>query len=273
MADFINTIEALGDDAVIDSIIDKSITEFKDNTLETVGQYAFYKCNALETVDLPAVTAIDEYAFNYCEGSLVNVNIPNITAIPKFAFQYCKKLTTVDFPLVTSIGDNAFNMCTELTNVDFPNATSIGINAFNGCQKLANKVRFPLLTTANQRIFQGCWRIPSIDLPVCTSIAAYAFYECRMLTALILRSGTMCTLAATTALVDCYHIEGKDKPENPGGLKDGYIYVPRALLSDVDATKDYRRATNWSTYATQFRALEDYTVDGTITGELDETKI
>ena len=56
-------------------------------------------------------------------------------------------------------------------------------------------------------------------------------------------------------------------------LGTGYIYVPKALLSDDDATKDYRRATNWSTYADQFRALEDYTVDGTITGELDPSKI
>lgn len=38
----------------------------------------------------------------------------------------------------------------------------------------------------------------------------------------------------------------------------GYIYVPRALLSDTDATKDYRRATNWSEYASQIRAIEDY---------------
>lgn len=35
----------------------------------------------------------------------------------------------------------------------------------------------------------------------------------------------------------------------------------------------YKADTNWSTYAAQFRALEDYTVDGTITGELDESKI
>ena len=35
----------------------------------------------------------------------------------------------------------------------------------------------------------------------------------------------------------------------------------------------YRNGTNWSTYAAQFRALEDYTVDGTITGELDPNKI
>jgi len=51
------------------------------------------------------------------------------------------------------------------------------------------------------------------------------------------------------------------------GAGIGYIYVPAALI------EEYKSATNWSTYATQFRALEDYTVDGTITGELDETKI
>ena len=49
--------------------------------------------------------------------------------------------------------------------------------------------------------------------------------------------------------------------------KTGYIYVPRALVDS------YKSATNWSTYASQFRALEDYTVDGTIMGELDESKI
>jgi hypothetical protein len=84
----------------------------------------------------------------------------------------------------------------------------------------------------------------------------------------------MCNLANTNAFTGCYHILGTvDSTYNPNGDKDGYFYVPRALLSDDDATKDYRRATNWSTYASQFRALEDYTVDGTITGALDPTKI
>jgi hypothetical protein len=31
-------------------------------------------------------------------------------------------------------------------------------------------------------------------------------------------------------------------------------------------------ATNWSAFATQFRALEDYTKDGTTTGEFDDEK-
>ena len=47
----------------------------------------------------------------------------------------------------------------------------------------------------------------------------------------------------------------------------GYIYVPAALVDS------YKVATNWSTYAAQFRALEDYTVDGTTMGELDPNKI
>jgi hypothetical protein len=84
----------------------------------------------------------------------------------------------------------------------------------------------------------------------------------------------MVTLSQKNALENCYHILGTvDSTYNPNGDKDGYFYVPRALLSDDDATKDYRRATNWATYASQFRALEDYTVDGTITGDLDPNKI
>ena len=78
----------------------------------------------------------------------------------------------------------------------------------------------------------------------------------RALIALILRSETMATLAGTNAL-----------SSTPIASGTGYIYVPSALI------EDYKVATNWSTYADQFRALEDYTVDGTITGELDESKI
>ena len=47
----------------------------------------------------------------------------------------------------------------------------------------------------------------------------------------------------------------------------GYIYVPAALVDS------YKTASNWSTYANQFRALEDYTVDGTTTGALDDSKV
>lgn len=73
MAEFINTIDVLGDDAVIDSIIERTITEFKDDVITTVGQYAFYGCTALTEVDLPNVTRIEENAF--CECSTLNALI------------------------------------------------------------------------------------------------------------------------------------------------------------------------------------------------------
>lgn len=110
------------------------------------------------------------------------------------------------------------------------NAASIASNALNGCSKL---------TTA--------------DFRVATSIASNAFTSCMSLTALILRSETMCTLSNKNAFNSCCHILGTvSSTYNPEGLKDGYFYVPRSLVDS------YKTATNWSTYADQFRAIEDY---------------
>lgn len=146
---------------------------------------------------------------------------------------------------VTSVGDDAFNNCTNLTKVDFPNVTSVGKYAFEDCTNLTRA-----------------------DLLNATSIANSAFAYCKSFTALILRSNSMCTLGNSNAFSNCLHFNGTlNTIYNPTGAKDGYIYVPRALI------ENYKVATNWSTYATQFRALEDYTVDGTITGELDPNKI
>ena len=119
------------------------------------------------------------------------------------------------------------------------------------------------ITSIGSYAFYGCSNLVTVDLPSVTSMGARAFYNCSSLATLILRKAdTICAL-------------GNAAPFNGTPIKsgNGYIYVPRALLSDDDATKDYRRATNWSIVANQFRALEDYTVDGTITGELDATKI
>ena len=157
-----------------------------------------------------------------------------VVKIGQNAFSYCSNLTSVDFPAVTSIDSYAFNNCSNLTSVDFPVATSIGDNAFNNCSKLT-----------------------SVDFPVATSIGSSAFSYCSNLTSLILRkSDAICTLANINAL--------QSTPIKSG---TGYIYVPRAFVDT------YKAASNWSTYANQFRALEDYTVDGTITGALDSSKI
>lgn len=104
--------------------------------------------------------------------------------------------------------------------------------------------------------FYSCESLTTVDLPNATSIGAYAFHNCNTLTALLLRSDTMCNLSSTVAF-----------DLTPIKRGTGYIYVP-SLLIDT-----YKAATNWVIYADQFRALEDYTVDGTTTGPLDESKV
>ena len=164
--------------------------------------------------------------------SITEISSSSVTSIGDSAFRNCSNLTTVDFPVATSIGSSAFYSCSSLTTVDFPVATSIGTYAFYSCRSL---------TTA--------------DFPVVTSIGTYAFNSCRVLKSLLLRGNNVCTLSSTNAF--------NSTPIKSG---TGYIYVPSALI------EQYKAATNWSTYSAQFRALEDYTVDGTITGELDPAK-
>ncbi len=238
MAEFINTVDVIGDDALTDSIIDRSITEFKDNIITKLGDRAFCDCAALTDVDLPAVTSIGESAFWNCT-NLKSVSMAELPSIVESMFKSLKNLSSVDFPAATSIRDYAFQGCSNLTSVNFPVATSMGYASFHSCSNLT-----------------------SVNFPVATSIDGAVFYGCSNLTAVILRNtAQVCTLGHTGALAN-----------TPIKSGTGYIYVPRCLLSDDDASKDYRRATNWSTFTT-FRALEDYTVDGTTTGELDPTKI
>ena len=143
-----------------------------------------------------------------------------------------RSITEISSSSATSIGDGAFSSCSALTTVDFPAATSIGGYAFQNCSALT-----------------------TVDFPVATSIGDGAFKSCSALKSLLLRGNNVCTLSSTSAFTS-----------TPIASGTGYIYVPSALI------EQYKAATNWSTYAAQFRALENYTVDGTVTGELDPAK-
>ena len=63
MSTFENTIDKLGDRAVLDSILKKTITEFCDDTVTNISPYCFYKCTNLTKVHLVKVVKIDNWAF------------------------------------------------------------------------------------------------------------------------------------------------------------------------------------------------------------------
>lgn len=107
--------------------------------------------------------------------------------------------------------------------------------------------------------FTSCTDLYLVDTPNLTAIAGNAFglyLGGAGLTHLILRNTTICSLANTSAFT-----------KTPIANGTGYIYVPSALYDQ------YIVATNWSTFSAQFRKLEEYTVDGTVDGDLDESKI
>lgn len=234
MAEFINTIDVLGDDAVIDSIIDRTITEYKDDSVTEIGVYAFKGCSDLAIVDCPNASSFKEESFGNCT-KLTDVNLPNAELIGRYAFQNCTSLVTIDLPkAVDYVGDAQ--------------------GVFSGCKNL-QQAHFPVLKRVYIGMFINGPAIPKLDLPCCTDIMGRSM-PMPALETLILRANQVCTLGNVSALNNTKIKAGT-----------GYIYVPRALVDS------YKTATNWSTYAAQFRALEDYTVDGTVTGELDESKI
>lgn len=200
------------------------------------------------------------------DGSITELT-SNVTEIRNSAFMSLSTLKSVDFPLATTIRQYGFKNCTALEDVNIPLVSEIESNGFDGCAAL-KQITVPLITLVNSGVFSGCRSLIIADFSLVTRLNSGAFKNAYLLKAVLLRNTTVCQLASALAFDGCHHLSGTvNSLYNPNGDKDGYIYVPRDLVDS------YKTATNWSTYASQFRALEDYTVDGTITGELDESKI
>ena len=127
-----------------------------DYTVTSIGDWAFYECRSLTSVEIPnSVTSIGERAFSYCV-SLTSIEIPNsVTSIEDWAFYSCSSFTSVEIPnSVTSIGNSAFNYCSSLTSVEIPNSvTSIGDWAFSDCYSLTSMIIPPSVTSIGEGVF------------------------------------------------------------------------------------------------------------------------
>lgn len=241
---------------------EKEITVTENGTTEVTPDEGKWLSKVTVNAEIGGADAID---------SLINKSITEIesdvTKVGNYAFKACSRLTKANLPNATYIDQYAFSGCSLLESINAPNVTAFGQYVFDGCNKIKS-VDFPNVTSVSFAGFYSCYELTSADFPVVTEIGNRSFDSCYSLTALILRSESLCTLTYTGSFTRCHHLLGTvNTTYNPNGDKDCYIYVPSALV------ESYKSATNWSTHASQFRALEDYTVDGTITGELDPSKI
>ena len=269
-----------GDTSMEDGLVTRTLTNYTNDRITTIGQgafayasnltlisfpaatnigaHAFHDCPKLTTISFPKVTTISGYAFYYCS-SLTTASFPQATIVSSCAFASCPKLTTISFPKVTTIGPSAF-YATPVTIASFPEATTIGVSAFYNCSKLTT-ASFPKVTSINGYAFYSCFSLETASFPAVTSIGTYAFCYCSSLTTISLPN--VATIASY-AFYKCNNLKAlyltgsslctlsgsnaflSTPIYSTSAGTYGSIYVPTSLLTS------YKAATNWTYFSSRF---------------------
>lgn len=198
-----------GNDELFKAVMERSVTEFKAESITRVAPYIFYGYTTLKSVDFPNITQIGVNAFYNCT-EITSFNAPKLTHIGNYGLYNVSNLANINFPVITRIDTQALRQCRKITKAMFPKLTSLGTYALSRCNVLA-----------------------VADLGLITTIQANCFAESYSLKTIILRkTDSITTLSATSAFTST--------PFASNG-SGGTVYVPQALI------EDYKTATNWVT--------------------------
>ena len=148
-----------------------------------IGSKAFYDCDALLTADLSNSGPIYSEAFSSCNSlktALLNIN----GYIGYDSFSGCNNLNSVTIGnKVTEIVNYAFSRCSLLPEINLPdNITSLGECAFSRCSSLKDVTIGRGIGSLPPNVFSDCSSLPSIFIPAnILSISGYAFKGCTSL--------------------------------------------------------------------------------------------
>ncbi|MCD8202721.1 MAG: leucine-rich repeat domain-containing protein, partial [Prevotella sp.] len=125
----------------------KTVTFQDDSQLGSIGNYAFYECKSLETINLPeSLETIGDGVFSYCS-ALESITIPkSITSISNDSpFSACTALTTVYFNAANCAdthdisGNFLFDSCIALTDIIIgEDVEYIPANLFYNCSTIVS---------------------------------------------------------------------------------------------------------------------------------------
>lgn len=236
----------------------------------TGRSHILYSCPLLETVDLSSLEYIMSYCFqNSSIGAENTLTLPSLLGIGENsnskAYSPFENFTcyAVNLPEVRGMyGYNCFKNST-CKRLYAPKCTALygqNSSSFLFNNNKFERVEFPALTTVQSYAADfSITTLTDLDAGALSMISnIFRMSGATNLTNLVLRkTDSICTLGAA-GLINQF---------SPIYKGTGHVYVPRALIST------YQTATNWSTiYASNpnvFRAVEDYTVDGTLTGRMN----
>ena len=244
MAEAIAGIEAgaAGEDSILDNLLTRTPVDVYSE-IESVGQQVFRYNPSIVSVNLPNCTTIGYEAFSDCS-NLVQASVPKTIILGQRAFRYCSKLESINIPLVTQFQAGALQGTKIAQIPNMGNVTAIGNAAFHSCPLI--EVNVPSITQIDDYAFYGCSNLTRADmgegfLHGRGDLANMTFGNCTALETVIVRCTGVLAMQSVGALAN-----------TPIANGTGYIYVPRALVDS------YKVATNWATYASQIRAIEDY---------------
>ena len=180
------------------------------DNVTSIGDYAFYGCNAMNTISLPdGLTTIGNNTFKNCT-ALSDVTIPkNVEEIGNSAFNGCNILSIVTInskSIISKTYYSTYNLQTIFGNqvkkyVLGADINIIGDYAFFNCTGIESLYIPNNVTTFGNYAFYGCSGLKSINIPSSiTTIGIDTFYGCTGLTKVITGSiSEWCNVTFKTA--------------------------------------------------------------------------
>ena len=149
----------------------QSLTSISLPMVKSISGYAFYNCNALQTVSLPVARSIAQYAFRLCS-ALESIYFPMCLSISNSAFQNCPSLRTIDLPDCLYIGNSvfAFGGAQHIETLNLPMVNTLGNSAFDATNPDWNTtlsvLSLPHLVQAINTTFRAFRSVVSLNLPI-----------------------------------------------------------------------------------------------------------
>ena len=167
------------------------------STVDTIGDYAFYKCKDLINIELPL----------------------NVKILSKYAFASTGLTDIILNNGLHSIEPNAFAYCDSLRRIRIPaSVKSLGKTAFLGCLSLKSVILESRVDTIRSYTFSVCASLEEIDIPSSVlTIEENAFYNCNNLKTVISRSATPANAAKAFENLD---------------LSNAVLYVPNGCVEE-----------------------------------------
>ncbi len=125
------------------------LAEVKMPNLEDIGNFTFYDCASLNSIDLGTVKSVGAGAFK--NSSITSASLPNCEFVDRQAFYDCEYMTSVSLPKLKTLCVDTFSYCYNLKNLNIENLEKF--------------------EDVDERYFTDCISLTGLYLPKCTNLA------------------------------------------------------------------------------------------------------